>query len=63
MDYKDAVVAGLAFLSGMAGAAIAGGIGLVAGLFVGAGFGATWAHRTDRRTQQQPSAPNQPPEK
>ncbi|MCU4751476.1 hypothetical protein OB919_05700 [Halobacteria archaeon AArc-curdl1] len=59
MDYKDTVVASLAFLTGMFGAAVAGGIGLVAGLFVGAGFGATWAHKTDRRTRKKTTAPNQ----
>lgn len=49
MDYKDAVVVSLAFLSGLAGAAFGGLIGLLAGIVVGAGFGATWAYRSDLR--------------
>lgn len=49
MDYKDAVVVSLAFLSGLAGASLGGPVGLLAGIVVGAGLGATWAYRTDLR--------------
>ncbi|MCU4971936.1 hypothetical protein OB955_04185 [Halobacteria archaeon AArc-m2/3/4] len=47
MDYKDGVVISLALLSGLVGASIGGLLGLFAGIVVGAGFGATWAYRSD----------------
>lgn len=47
MDYKDLTVVGVAFLCGLAGAAL-GPLGFVAGVLAGAGVGATWAARTDR---------------
>lgn len=47
MDYKDFVVIGVTILGGLAGGAL-GPFGIIAGVLVGAGIGATWANYTDR---------------
>jgi len=49
MDYKDIVTVSLALLCGLVGGGLAGGPGLLAGVVVGAGVGATWAYQSDLR--------------